>query len=76
MGKRHIKRTFETQGLPPDRWTGGLVLVTEGRWWEREADRDGCTVSTLCCTEIELTFKSPPLSDLSSVKLQFVLPKP
>lgn len=45
------------------------MLVTEGRWWEREADWDGCTVSILCCAEIDLTFKLPTFSDLSSMKV-------
>ena len=49
------------------------MLVTEGRWWKREADRVGCSVSILCCAEIDLTFKSPALSDfLSSIKLSRV----
>lgn len=51
------------------------MLVTEGRWWACEADRDGSTVSILCCAEIDLTFKLPMLSDLSSMKLDSVLPK-
>lgn len=51
------------------------MLVTKGRQWTCEADRDGCTVSILCCAEIDLTFKLPMLSDLNSVKLNFVLPK-
>lgn len=52
------------------------MLVTEGRWWKRGADRDGCTVSILCCAEIDLTFKLPTLSDLSTMKHNFVLPEP
>lgn len=52
------------------------MLVTEGRWWKREADRDGCTVSSLCCAESDLTFKLPTLSDLSPTKHNYVLPGP
>lgn len=62
-----------TQGLPSDRWTWGLVLVTEGRWWKHEADRDSGTVSILCGAEIDLTFKLPTLFDLSAIKLYFCL---
>lgn len=62
-----------TQGLPSDRWTWGLVLVTEGGWWKHEADRDSCTVSILCGAEIDLTFKLPTLFDLSAIKLYFCL---
>lgn len=39
-------------------------------------EASGCTVSILCCAEIDLTFKLPTVSKLSSMKHNFVLPEP
>lgn len=70
MGEQDTLNVPLTRGLPSDRRTGGLVFVTGGR---RETDQDGCTVSTLCCAEIDLTFQLLALSDLNSIKLIFCL---